>query len=430
MFNATLWWVDKTKQLHKYALTDTLPPQIQKQGRLYLAVEDPKILGTYTVYNLSAFPNINLSTITSTDGLGVGYIFRPGDMSYVKTYDALRRTGWSIDHSNVQTRVRGDKLYESVDPDLVITQTEIKDLTNILCFVNGAYHRSAVDPNTNDLYIYDGCQTLRNERSHADVTVVDYKDVGGMSVYPLQSFMFVITDTLPRGIVVDISKATGYKGETLRDYYVQVIVDGTLYSAGSVSTATGDTTFSITISKLNLLRNFLKSPILRKDPLPLPVLDGIRPFSNSHDKALDTFTRTQTVPNGSFMTNDWILQRLTSQHSAVILVPKTVVCTETSLQNETNEAWWKVLPTKASRMNSILTIDAKRFSPLYIHTKGYRNRTLMPLPYHESREPYSINDPLGRVVASPDRDIRNDKRVIPYTKLTQWFTLPVLGEFK
>lgn len=430
MKNAELWWIDNYKQLHIYKLDNHYPPEINIQGRLYLVIPSEIKKGWFDAYDLGFFPNKKLSDITSINDLGTPIEFFIGDMRYAHSYDVLRRSGWFVTHLNIVTGIRDNPKLETLDPDLVITQNELKDLSNALCFVDGVFHKTTVDKHTNEMYVYDGCQTLRNAGKHSDVTLLDFSPVGGCSLYPIIEEVLITKEDLPKTICLDIAKLNGYKGESLKNYTMNLIVDGVLYSPGKSTRSVNDTVVEIQISKLDLIRNFLKSPLLRNKPIPLPDYSNSRKNSDSHDDYLDVFVNNIEINNDTVKSNEWILSRLLSRHSSVVLIPKSVVSIETPLYKESDSGWWEIFPSKKTKLNSLLSIGLKRFSPLFLHTDGYRDRTLLPVPYREDRTLQSVDDPLGAVIANPNKDIRDPSSVSIPTKITQWCNLPLLGELK
>lgn len=426
MTDIQLWWVDNTKSLRKYDVGSTYPDRIQKDGRLYLYKPNPDEGGSYLLYNLSAIPGVDLSTIMTNNNLGQPLSFKLTETSYAQSYDALRRSNWTVQHTNKADRVRDDRLRATIDQDLVISTSELKDTSNVLCFVNGMYHRHNVDPNTQEVYVVDGAQTLRAERTKNDVTVIDFAPVGGRQLFPISKELITHQELLPRSLLIDLSS---FK-VSLKDYTPYLLVDGYLHSPGVSHRSVSETVIEVTIGTLNLLKNYLTSSFLRTKELQIPVVDGNNPTSDMHDTALDVFIKNTVIPKDSVSTNDWILSRLTSTHSAVLLVPKTTVAVHQDVQHETDEPWLSVLPTKASVWGALLDVDGKKFSPLYLHTGGYRDRTLISSPYREDRKMWSLLDPNGIIIASPDKDYVDNDSTFNNSYISKWWNIPVLGEFR
>lgn len=426
MTEMQLWWVDKTKTLRKFDLGSTYPTDIQKEGRLYLYLPDPDLGGTYRLYNLSAIPNLDLSKLTSADGLEEYRTYRTIEPTYACTYDVLRRSGWSVKHTNKLDRVKDNQLRESLDLDLVVSTTELKDFSNLVCFVNGVYHQHVLDVNNNDIYIIDGAQTLRVARTNNDVTIIDFSPSSGRILAPLTKEMLIHVESLPKSLMIDISSLK----VNLKDYTPMLIIDGYLHPVGVSHRSVSDTVIEVTVGVLDLLRNYLTSPCLRKTRYQLPVTDTLNPTSDLHDSTLDAFVSDTVVDKSYVESNDWLMARLCSSHSAILLLPKTTVSIVHPVQHETDETWWAVLPERKTAINSILTVDGKVFSPLYLHTGGYRERTLVAIPYKENREMYSLLDPNSKIIADPSRDVKDDSDGFHVCTLTQWWNLPILGELQ
>lgn len=422
MENTELWWIDKHKILQKFKYGSSYPSDIQQSGRLFLHQPDPLNGGIDNLFDLSKLPNIDLTTLDISK-LPKATSYKTSDPRYVRVYDALRRSGWKVQHTNKSTRVKDDQLREAIDQDLVVSTTEITDFSSLLCFVAGVYHQHVVDPYTNDVYIVDGAQTLRNDRTNYDVTIIDFAPIGGCVLKPITADSFIHKETLPNSALFDISRLQ----VSLKDYTPWLIVDGYLHQVGTSYTSISSTVIEITISTLTLLFNYLKSSTLRKSKLPIPITAGVNPTSDMHDPELDAFVDNVCVPKQKYYTTDWIMDRLTSVHSAILLLPKTVVTMEQTVQHETDEAWWAAIPTKKSKANSILMVDGKVFSPLYLHTEGYRDRTILSIPYNDRRVMWSLTDPLSDTIASPDKDVRLDDETYHRGKLLQWWNFPLLG---
>lgn len=415
-----VWWIDPTRALHLLDKDSQRPTT----GRLYYHRPNSVDLGLIDLYDLNTTPGQSLADIDTQSLPERSGSFRSSDITRVRVYDALRRSGWLVGHSNKLNRVKDDVLRSTIDQDLYITTSEIKDPSSILCFVGGLYHAHVTDPNTGDIYISDGAQTLRSDRTRDDVTVIDYNEVGGCKTFPITTDILRVTEALPRSVMIDVSSL----GVSFKDYTPMLMIDGYHHPVGTSFRSTSPTVLEITVSKLNLLRNYLYASFLRKKPLPIPVTQGINQTSDMHDSTLDVFVNSTTIPKDSVMTPEWIIQRLTSVHSAIVLVPKTVLSQSTTVQYETDEPWWAVLPSRKPLRDAVLVVDGKIFSPLYLHTKGYRDRTLLANPYRENRLLWSLLDPLGVSIASPDRDARNDRSLPSTISLTQWSNYKVLGE--
>lgn len=426
MQTTQLWWVDSSKALRRYELGSVYPDDIQTDGRLYLYKSNPNEFGSYLLYNLSAIPSVDLSKIDDSAKLGQPISFRLSETSYAKAYDALRRSGWSVKHTNKSDRVKDDRRRAAIDQDLVVSTNELSDVTNLICFVNGQYHRHGVDPNTNEIYITDGAQTLRAERTRNDVTVIDYTPVGGNKLFPITKDLLVHEEILPKSLLIDLSSLK----VSLKDYTPYLLIDGYMHSPGVTHRSVSDSVIEVTVSTLNLVKNYLTSSYLRNKPFQIPVTDGVNPLSDMHDSLLDVFVNSTTIPTESIDTNEWILSRITSTHSAILLVPKTAVALYQTVQHETDSSWTAVMPTKDTVWNGLLDVDGKKFSPLYLHTGGYRDRTLIASPYRNDNTLNSFLVPENPIVASPFRDVRNETATFNSSHISKWWNIPALGEFR
>lgn len=213
--------------------------------------------------------------------------------------------------------------------DLVISGA--RDLSNALTFVNGVFHNSIYWNKAQ--YIIDGLYSFRQTQK-LDIQCYDTTQLGGHTVVPITADMCAWDDD-HAGVIITLPAGMSFAGKSVFN-----TVDGYLFYPGEVLSIKNDTVAFLHTCRIPFIEQWRHNPLTKKkadmiganwnwgtpntQPAAPPVVTGgYRSINQQSD--LELFTDKRSVPYASVNTDTFKWNRITSPHSALILVNKATV---------------------------------------------------------------------------------------------------------
>lgn len=217
----------------------------------------------------------------------------------------------------------------NIKNDLVISGD--RDLSNVLIFINGVLHNS-IYWNRNR-YVIDAMYSFR-QNQRFDIQCYDTTPVGGHTVIPLTADMCA-WDADQAGIILTLPSGTSFTGKS-----VFVTIDGYLYHPGEILSVKNATMAFLHTARIPFISQWRHNPLTKRKAdtvganwtwgtpsdqpnAPPVVTGGYRSINQQPD--LELMVGKRAVPRSQLITPDFKWNRITSPHSAIILVNKEIL---------------------------------------------------------------------------------------------------------
>lgn len=419
-----LFWVDPSSRQIFDATDPHIPNYAWSRGKWYGQYGSQTTLGLTRLYDVTLlmFLQPNATTVTGTppnQPLWEKFISGSAIQQMALCDDVLRGSTWTTDHADMSTRNIAVADRVQLDGDIYTVDTSQSfNLQNTLFFVNGMYHRSFVDTgNAYAAYIRDGFRTLNQERDYYQVHAVDFTPIGGVTTYPITSSM-VTSGSDDTGMWIFITIPTG----GLTGAGLAISIAGSFFFPGNGLSVISDTILRVDPVVLDLSRRFYQSPMLRKKAPVYPAA-GLETSSDITDELLDVFNSNQAVPSSDLEGLSFFVEQLTSPHSALFVLPSSVVLQRTQLEYETNEKELLYVAQNTAVTNSSLLFRGMVGSPTFLDADAARARSYIWSPWITKPAVVPADDPYRKIDLSPAYDRETQYDIRPEMSLIQWISL-------
>lgn len=345
-----------------------------------------KMANAYLTSSVVTF--LNAWYVPSTNQLGLETMYGVtdvGDLSTVKTLPFIRAINPIADEKLTVTPIsinnpdiNPSKYREEIMSDVALSGD--RDLSNMLCFVNGAFHNTIYWNKAQ--YIIDGMYNFRQNQKF-DMICYDTTPVGGHTVVPITRDMCV-WDADGRGIILTLPKGVSFTGKS-----VLTAMDGYLFHPDEILEVMSPTQAIIHTARIPFIEQWRHNPLTKrqKDIVGLnwvwaepaapsmqapPVVTGsYRSLNQQPD--LELFVNTRAVSYDKLTTPDFQFNRVTSPHSALILINKP------SLTHSVINPYRTQVPNQFGLTKQDLPCGISRYgcglSPSYTALKSGTNQT-------------------------------------------------------
>ena len=226
-----------------------------------------------------------------------------------------------------KTSIAPSKYSEELMSDVVLSGG--RDLSNVLCVVNGVFHNTIYWNSAQ--YIIDGMYSFRQNQKF-DMVCYDTTAVGGHTVVPITRDMCV-WDAEQRGIVLTLPAGKSFTGKS-----ALTAIDGYLFYPDEILEVMSPTKAIIHTARIPFIEQWRHNPLTKRKPdivgnnwvweepaapdmqAPPVVTGEYRSINQQPD--LELFVDTRVVPYDKVSSPDFQFNRITSPHSAIILVNK------------------------------------------------------------------------------------------------------------
>ena len=280
---------------------------------------------------------LNAWYVPSTNQMGLELRYGDsdvGDMAEVGTLPFIRAINPIADETltvlpisiNSQSQTP-DQYREETMSDVVLYGE--RDLSNMLCIVNGVFHNTIFWNKAQ--YIIDGMYSFRQNQKF-DMVCYDTSPVGGHTVVPITRDMCT-WDADGRGIILTLPAGMSFSGKS-----AFTAIDGYLFHPDEILEVMSPTMAVIHTARIPFVEQWRHNPLTKRkkdiaglnwvwaEPAaptmsaPPVVTGGYRSINQQPD--LELFVNTRTVPYDKVTSQDFRFNRVTSPHSAIILVNK------------------------------------------------------------------------------------------------------------
>lgn len=246
---------------------------------------------------------------------------------FIRAFNPVIDSHLTIQSVSLNKPEQAGNYRDETQSDLVISGS--RDLSNTLVCINGVFHNTIYWNKSQ--YVIDGMYSIRQTQKH-DIVCYDTTQVGGHTVVPITRDMCV-WDADQAGIILTLPKGLSFSGKSVLN-----TVDGYLFYPGEVVSIVSDTQAFIHTARIPFISQWRHNPLTKKTPdiigqnwswdtpaLPAmqtpPVTTGnYRSINQQPD--LDLFVNARSVLVSKVNTPDFRFNRVTSPHSALILINK------------------------------------------------------------------------------------------------------------
>lgn len=275
-----------------------------------------------------------------------------------------------------------------------------RDLSNTLVFVNGVFHNTIYWNKAQ--YVIDGTYSLRQNQKY-DIMCYDTTPVGGHTVVPITPSMCQ-WDTETAGIILTLPAGQSFAGKT-----AFIVIDGYLYYPGEILDIVSATGAYLHTAKIPFIQQWRHNPLTKKKPdiagqnwtwdtpsfpdMTTPPVQTGSYRSINQQPDLDLFVNTRFVPIEKVTSPDFKMTRVTSPHSAIILINKAELSHQTV----------SPIPMQIINRYGVLRKDVPRgisrygwgISPSYVAMQSGSNSSMLFVEQQDmdmDRE-YGVNNP-------------------------------------
>ncbi|MBO7714931.1 MAG: hypothetical protein J6S85_15290 [Methanobrevibacter sp.] len=246
----------------------------------------------------------------------------------VEVIDVQASEGWEIGLFNLDAPANIPTLNQIASAnDLQITPPSTVNPNDVLISIDGVFHKTSV--NDGSIYVLDGMSTIK-QTGKASICALITTAIGGHTCIPITSEMINLPDNNTNKVIITTSNTDFSNGSVL------VSVDGYLQMFNETYELKDNNSIILNTNLLDYINNFIYSPIQRnkKDVFNVPSvtqewtngsyetidLDNGSFDRDRNDKTLYHFVSSPCVPSSELQSTSFLIDRLTSPHSFIIVL--------------------------------------------------------------------------------------------------------------